>query len=317
MVNRCLLALSLIAGPAMADPITLNWPIDCSLNETCFIQQYMDVDESNQAHDFSGGRATYDGHKGTDIRLTNRKAMQDGVNVLASAAGQVKGLRDTMMDRLVRTDADRAAIKGKDCGNGVVIAHLGGWETQYCHMKRGSVTVVKGQMVQVGAVLGQVGLSGRTQFPHVHIGVRKDGQKIDPFAVGANLWADDLQEALAYQPTQIINLGFADGAVKMDDIALAKFQDFTPSENAPALVAYVRAINMAKGDRIRLTLSGPNGQVISKTYDPVNRGKAQQMYFTGKKRPSGGWPVGVYQAEAQVLRGGVVLDSERLEKTVE
>lgn len=313
MVNRCLFALSLIAGPAMADPITLNWPIDCTLNETCFIQQYMDVDDTNEAHDFMGGRATYDGHKGTDIRLTSHKAMQGGVNVLASAAGRVKGLRNTMVD----TDAGNAAIKGKDCGNGVVIAHGDGWETQYCHMKRGSITVQKGQKVQAGDVLGQVGLSGRTQFPHVHISVRKDGQKVDPFAVGANLWAVALQQGLAYQPTQIINLGFAGGAVKMDDIALGKFQDFAPDGDAPALVVYVRAINLAKGDQIRLDFTGPAGQIVAKTYDPVDRAKAQQMYFAGKKRPASGWPVGVYRAEVQVLRDGVVVDVETLKKTLE
>jgi hypothetical protein len=317
MVNRCLFALSLIAGPAMAATPTLNWPVECTLNETCFIQQYMDVDDTNEAHDFMGGRATYDGHKGTDIRLTSHKAMQDGVKVLASAAGRVQGLRNTMVDRLVRTDADRAAIKDKDCGNGVVIAHDGGWETQYCHMKRGSITVVKGQAVAAGAVLGQVGLSGRTQFPHVHISVRKDGQKVDPFAVGANLWADELQQGLAYQPTQIINLGFAGGAVKMDDIAMGRFQGFTPDKNAPALVAYVRAINLAKGDQIRLIFTGPAGRIVAKTYDPVDRAKAQQMYFSGKKRPASGWPVGVYRAEVQVLRGGAVVDVETLEKIVE
>ncbi|MEH6361139.1 MAG: hypothetical protein V7761_10450, partial [Amylibacter sp.] len=151
---------------------------------------------------------------------------------------------------------------------------------------------------------------GRTEFPHVHIAVRKDGQKVDPFAPDANLWAPMLQDALAYQPTQIINLGFADGAIKMDDIAVGKFENFTPHKTAPALVAYVRVINMAMGDQIRLTMTGPNGQIITKTFDPVNNGKAQQMYFTGKKRPTGGWPMGAYQAWAEVLRGGVVVDGE-------
>ncbi|MBL4749807.1 MAG: M23 family metallopeptidase [Amylibacter sp.] len=311
MVNRVILALCLMASPAFSDPIVLAWPIECILNETCFIQQYMDVDDTDGVRDFMGGAVTYDGHKGTDIRLKSRKAMQDGVNVLAASAGQVKGLRDGMVDRLVRTDADRVAIKGKDCGNGVLIAHLGGWETQYCHMKQGSIAVVKGQMVQAGAVLGQVGLSGRTQFPHVHIAVRKDGQKVDPFALDNPLW----QDGMVYQPTQIINLGLADGAVKMNDIAMDKFQGFTPGKNAPALVAYVRAINLVKGDQIRLIFTGPAGQIVAKVYDPVDRAKAQQMYFGGKKRPSGGWPVGVYRVEVQVLRGGVVLDSERLEKT--
>ncbi len=317
MVNRCLFALSLIAGPAMADPITLNWPIDCTLNETCFIQQYMDVDDSKDARDFMGGQATYDGHKGTDIRLASHKAMQDGVNVLASVAGQVKGLRNTMVDRLVRTDADRAAIKDKDCGNGVVIDHEDGWETQYCHMKQGSIMVVKGQMVQVGEVLGQVGLSGRTQFPHIHIAVRKDGQKLDPFAPDANLWAAYLQEGLAYQPTQIINIGFAGGAVSVAAIEDGTFDGFIPSRTTRALVGYVRALNLEKGDYIRLTLTGPDGVISNKIYDPAPNTRATQMYFAGKKAPRGGWPEGDYNVKAEVVRGIDSIEVEMISVTIQ
>ena len=96
----------------------------------------------------------------------------------------------------------------------------------------------------------------------------------------------------------------------MDDIAMGKFESFTPHPTDPALVAYVRAINMATGDQIRLTLTGPQGQIITKTYDPVDKSKAQQMRFTGKKRPAGGWPGGAYQARAEVLRDGVVVDGQ-------
>jgi murein DD-endopeptidase MepM/ murein hydrolase activator NlpD len=49
-------------------------------------------------------------------------------------------------------------------------------------MKEGSVTVVTGEQVGRGDVLGQVGMSGRTQFPHVHISVRHSGAVVDPFA---------------------------------------------------------------------------------------------------------------------------------------
>ena len=37
------------------------------------------------------------------------------------------------------------------------------------------------EVVEAGTVLGQIGLSGRTQFPHVHLSVRKDGKVVDPF----------------------------------------------------------------------------------------------------------------------------------------
>jgi murein DD-endopeptidase MepM/ murein hydrolase activator NlpD len=61
-----------------------------------------------------------------------------------------------------------------------VIVHDQGWETQYCHLKHGSISVKVGDTVQVGDVLGKIGLSGRTQFPHVHVSVRHNGTRIDP-----------------------------------------------------------------------------------------------------------------------------------------
>jgi murein DD-endopeptidase MepM/ murein hydrolase activator NlpD len=82
-------------------------------------------------------------------------------------------------------------------GNGVVIDHGNGWETQYCHLKQGSVQVVTGETVTTGTALGQIGQSGRAEFPHVHFAVRHEGAKIDPFApeatacgaAGDDLWA--------------------------------------------------------------------------------------------------------------------------------
>ena len=72
--------------------------------------------------------------------------------------------------------------RGQDCGNGVLVDHGDGWETQYCHMKQGSVRVTSGDAVGAGAVLGQIGQSGMAAFPHLHLSVRHNADKIDPFA---------------------------------------------------------------------------------------------------------------------------------------
>ena len=39
MIKRVVLALCLIAPPVLAEPLVLNWPIECRINQTCFIQQ--------------------------------------------------------------------------------------------------------------------------------------------------------------------------------------------------------------------------------------------------------------------------------------
>ena len=328
MFFRIFFGLFLISFPAIAEPPVLQLPIECELGKTCYIQQYMDLDDTEGVRDFGCGAASYDGHKGTDFRLLTIQDMEEGVNVLASADGRVLGLRNTMPDKLVETNADRAAYKGKECGNGLVLEHGDGWETQYCHMKLGSVSVKKGQFVKAGDVIGQVGLSGKTQFPHVHLSVRHNKKKIDPFLnpneitqcgelPTGNLWADNLQEILAYQPTQIINLGFADGRVSIQDIENEIFQDYIPTRTAGALVGYVRTINIKKGDQIRLSLMNAKGEIITKTYDPLERNRATQMYFSGKKAPRGGWTAGNYTVTAEVLREGQIVETETLTKTAQ
>lgn len=193
-----LIAISL-AVPAAASDFRLQFPLDCTLGQDCHIQQFVDHDPGPGAADFTCGTLSYEGHKGTDIALPYLADMRSGAAVLAAADGVVLGTRNTMPDQYA-TDANADGIDGRECGNGVVLRHGGGWETQYCHMKRGSVRVQSGMKVRAYDVLGEVGLSGKTQFPHLHLSVRKDGAVVDPFALdslgtcggpsGQTLWAD-------------------------------------------------------------------------------------------------------------------------------
>ena len=175
--------LMLAATAAPASAVELGLPIECDLGRSCHVQNYVDTDPGPDAKDFSCGGATYDGHKGVDIRVLSIEAAARGVEVIAAASGKVRGLRDGVAERLVASEADRAAVASKECGNGVVLTHEGGIETQYCHMKRGSIRVKTGQEVKAGDVLGEVGLSGLTQFPHVHFEIHPGGGgPIPPFA---------------------------------------------------------------------------------------------------------------------------------------
>jgi len=82
---RATLALLLLAAPAAAGSFLLNPPVDCTLGETCFIQNFVDRDPGPGAADFTCGPMTYDGHKGTDFALPSLAAMRQGVDVLAAA----------------------------------------------------------------------------------------------------------------------------------------------------------------------------------------------------------------------------------------
>ncbi|MCH8001578.1 MAG: M23 family metallopeptidase, partial [Proteobacteria bacterium] len=155
-------------------PPQLELPVDCQIGAACVVQNYVDQDPGPGARDHTCGPLSYDGHKGTDIRVAGRPEMAAGVAVLAAAPGVVRALRDG--------EADRAASQaGPDAGNAVVLDHGSGWESQYSHLRQGSVAVVTGQRVAAGTRLGLIGWSGRAEFPHVEFALRHRGRAIDPF----------------------------------------------------------------------------------------------------------------------------------------
>ena len=298
---------------------TLDSPIACEIGETCFIQQYVDHDPGEGATDFACGAQSYDGHKGTDFRVPDQRAMRGGVEVLASAAGRVIAIRDGEAD-LGPGDAPGADLQGRECGNGVVIDHGEEWQTQYCHLRKGSVRVAAGDEVAAGDVLGLVGQSGKAAFPHVHLSVRHGARAVDPFAprlspgecgmAAGSLWGSAVGEGFAYDDARILNAGFAGRAVKMADIEAGAHAGFGVSEDTPALVVFARMINAKEGDRLRLSIEGPEGFSVSNTAEAAPNAQAQRMAFAGKRRPGGGWPAGVYLGRAEVVRDGAVVDAQ-------
>lgn len=304
------LGLLTAAAPSAQPSPRLAWPVDCTLGATCAIQNYVDDDPGPGLLDFMCEHRTYAGHDGTDIRLTSMALERRGVNVVAAAPGKVLRVRDDMEDRSIR-DAPKGAVDGRECGNGLVIGHGDGWETQYCHMRQGSLAVRAGEMVSAGAILGKVGLSGNTEFPHLHLTVRKDGKAVDPFAyaapagacyAGQSLWA----VTPAYRRGEVLVAGFAAGPVSMRDVQdTGAEQNPRPSRIRP-LVTFVQVIGLEKGDVQRLTLTDPAGALLAQTISPpLDHDKAQQLLFVGRGRvPAGGWPPGEYRAHYSVMRDG-------------
>lgn len=303
----CFLSL---AAPAAAGDLVLGLPIDCDMETTCRIQQYVDRDPGPGFTDFRCGMLSYDGHKGTDFAVPTLADMERGVDVLASADGVVGGVRDGMAD-VAFTPEREAALDGRDCGNGVAIVHDGGWVTQYCHMRRGSVQVRKGDRVKQGSVLGQVGLSGRSQFPHVHLSVRRDNAVVDPFAATAvegcggeavSLW----QDTPAYMPGGLIMAGFSDSIPPYDAVQAGTAAQTELPPDAPALVVFLYAFGGRKGDRLELEIQGPSGQMFQQS---LVLDKDQALFFrAGGKRLAGPeWPMGDYQGTVRMFRDETLL----------
>lgn len=299
------------ATPLVAQDFSLQLPIDCTLGENCYIQNYVDHDSSEGASDFQCGTLTYDTHKGTDFGLPSLAAMEDGVDVLAAAPGRVRGVRNDMRDVIYTPDLD-GEISGRDCGNGVVIVHEGGWETQYCHLRENSVVVLPGDRVNTGDVLGQVGLSGRTQFPHLQLSLRRDGATIDPFdpdgtiTCGApsaeTLWATPLDAPEG----GILAVGFATGVPDYNNVKAGTASAETLSPDAP-VVLWVFAFGARPDDVVTLNFDGPDGPLFA-TEDVLSRTQALVMRAGGLNPPDGGWPSGTYSGIVTFTRDGQQLD---------
>ena len=63
-------------------------------------------------------------------------------------------------------------------GNHIIIDHGYGYESLYAHMQK--YTVLRGQKVKRGDLIGYVGNSGKSTAPHLHYEVHKDGRKVNP-----------------------------------------------------------------------------------------------------------------------------------------
>jgi murein DD-endopeptidase MepM/ murein hydrolase activator NlpD len=63
-------------------------------------------------------------------------------------------------------------------GRMVEIDHGQGLTTRYAHMSK--ILVTKGQNVDTGDIVGEVGSTGRSTGPHLHYEVRRDGTPMDP-----------------------------------------------------------------------------------------------------------------------------------------
>ncbi|MEL6813807.1 MAG: M23 family metallopeptidase [Cyanobacteria bacterium J06598_3] len=83
---------------------------------------------------------------------------------------------------------------GDACGTSVVV-ESGDWTHVYCHMQgyvttdrgrsvfvdsSGGLRIAEGQVLSTGDRIGRVGMTGRTTGPHLHWGMRYQGDWVDP-----------------------------------------------------------------------------------------------------------------------------------------
>ncbi|MGL5080985.1 MAG: M23 family metallopeptidase [Microcoleaceae cyanobacterium] len=311
------LAQSLIAQTLRTPQFSI--PVQCSLGKDCFILLYPDRDPSPNEIDFGCGRQTYNSHTGTDFAIPDEQIMAQGVQVLASAPGKVLRVRDGVSDRRLENIAEKANVEGMECGNGVVIDHSSlsngsGWETQYCHLRKGSIVVKPGDRVERGATLGMVGASGAASFPHVHLSVRHQGKIVDPFVgpeAGAGcqvnrtaLW----DQSLPYTPTGLIRSGFASAPPTMNQLWQGKFKETTLAKTSPNIIFWAQIYGVFQGDRVEYKLFDPAGNVVLNHQETLKSPGRTWFGYVGKKNlPQNPLALGNWRGEYRLIREGKVL----------
>ena len=244
--------------------------------------------------------------------------MAAGTAVLAAALGTVTGIRDGMAD-IAANDPAAPSVENRECGNGVVIDHGDGWETQYCHMRQGSVSVAGGQKVETGTPLGLIGMSGQAEFPHVHLSVRHNGTEIDPFAPNLQTCGEAPTDTLwqtppPYTPGGIIAAGFS---AEGPEFAAIKSGLPTPdlTSQSPALVLWAHVFGARAGDTLLIRITGPEGRLLAESL-PLEKTQARLFRAAGKRLKTAGWPLGPYQGTARLIRNGTEVDQFTLTTTL-
>lgn len=313
MIRILTALIFLFAAPACA--LELALPVACIFGENCWVQQYADHDAGSGSTDYACGVASYDKHDGTDIRVLHTRV---DVAVLAAAAGRVKAVRNGVVDRLVKSETDLAAVSKFQCGNGVVVTHGDGWETQYCHLRKGSVAVKAGDEVGAGDQLGLIGFSGEAAFPHVHLTVRKDGKVVDPFsademmdckAADRSLWSASAQKQLAYKGSELLQLAWAPRIYEDAEVESGKLSEFRPG-NWTALVLFAEAINLYKDDVMTLTVMLPGQEPVVNSVVMKNNRAVHRLY--AGKQMKGILPHGIYVGRFELARGDVIMLSKQI-----
>ncbi|MBL0318313.1 MAG: M23 family metallopeptidase [Alphaproteobacteria bacterium] len=315
---------SLVMAAAAYGAPQFGMPIQCEYGKECFIQKYVDLNPSkNMYMDYMCGTLSSEGHNGTDFRLRDFTDLQKNVPVVAAEAGVVKAMRDGMEDVTV-TSIDVNSLNGMYCGNAVLITHKDGYETQYCHMKKGSINVQKDTKVEKGDIIGYVGLSGDTEYPHLHFSLRHKENDVDPFVgdyvpfAGCDkarypLWDKATLQKLTYIPTGLLNAWYFSEVPKAYEARNGVYQSINKMNTDTTLLVFATDLFGAqKGDVLHMEIRNPKKAVIIEDTHTFDSPKAQFFHFIGKYRKAEPWLFGKYVGSVKLTRNGkTIFESDK------
>jgi murein DD-endopeptidase MepM/ murein hydrolase activator NlpD len=102
--------------------------------------------------------------------FTKARKMHEGMDFTANTGSPIYATGDGI---IAQADASASGF-----GNHIVIRHGFGYETLYAHLSKYKCRA--GQHVKRGDVIGYVGSTGRSEGPHCHYEVHKNGKVVNP-----------------------------------------------------------------------------------------------------------------------------------------
>lgn len=310
-MKKIFLALIFIVGACAyaQQEFQLQFPVKCSINKDCWVLNYVDNDSTGNWHDYNDGRQTYDGHRGTDIAIKNITKMKQGVNVVAAVNGYVIATRDGVPDRNALAE-DLNQLQDIGCGNRVAIKHSGGWITDYCHMKNGSIKVKKGDYVSAGQTIGQIGMSGLSEFPHLHLNFQQGNHFFDPFTGHEQyskiykhpLWSSNILKQLSYKPKIIYNIGVSPEIPSLLDVREEKYKSNQINSISPMIMIWVDAMHVEVNDIIYILIKNPDGTTFLSQKIVVDKANAKKLFYIGRKNSANKFQKGDYNVKVSFKR---------------
>lgn len=283
----------------------LKIPIDGQQGRDYFIIHYPDLDTSVGILDPYCGTKTYDGHLGIDFALPSFRQMDSGVTVRAAHEGIVIKAVDGLFDRYMVDTAE-------GYGNHLIILHPSGLASVYAHLKCNSLRVGFGDRVQAGQPIAQVGSSGRSSDPHLHLELWHIdtywwiNTLIQPFAAPCDT-AENLWETPPAYDTTLAVLGsgllnFLPGLVQLKTHPESP-DFFTPADTL--ICFWIHLHGLRQSDILRLDWITPLGTLWFSYTDTVTRDWWYFYWWSYIFFPSplieGDWQVQFYRNDQRIF----------------
>ncbi len=102
----------------------------------------------------------------------------DGIDIAARAGRPVKAMMNGIVIFAGPDGQGPACGQYRGFGLGVVLDNQAGWQTMYAHLSE--IEVLAGQAVTSETIIGVVGQTGCVTGPHLHFGLRHNGELVNP-----------------------------------------------------------------------------------------------------------------------------------------